>query len=530
MSEIDQLANLARILPAIFLAVAAFLTNMVLERLIALERSEIGLLKAFGYSNAAVGWHYVGFVLVIACVGVALGIALGVWFGRMVTAMYAEFFSFPFFLFRPSAGVFVLAAGVSTSAALVGTVRAVRRAVRLPPAEAMRPPAPTPYAIGEWASAFEHHFDQPTRMVLRHVVRYPVRALATVFGITMAVALLVTSLQWRDAIEHLVEVNFFEAQHQDVTVGLFQARSLEVTRSLERLPGVEHVEPVRYVTARLTAGRRSRRELLAGIPPDARLQPAWDVAGFAMPVPADGLLLSAKLAELLAVGPGDTVRVEVLEGRRPVRDMTVAGVFETYLGTTAFLAMDRLNRMMGERPAVSAAHMTIDPAREAELNAALKTIPVVSAVTMRRAAVQEFHDTMAETMMIFVGFFTAFACMLAFGVTYNATRVALSEQGRELATLRVLGVSRAEISYILLGELALLTLVGLPLGCLAGYGIAWLTSTAFETELYRMPLVVRPETYGMAVSICVAATVVSAASVRRRLDRLDLIGVLKTRE
>jgi putative ABC transport system permease protein len=224
------------------------------------------------------------------------------------------------------------------------------------------------------------------------------------------------------------------------------------------------------------------------------------------------------------------VRVEVLEGRRPVRDMPVSGVFETYLGTPAYVRMDVLNRMMGERPAVSGAHLAVDSARTAELNAALKELPVVSAVTSRRAAVQKFHDTMAETMLIFVGFFTAFSCMLAFGVTYNSTRVALSERARELATLRVLGVTRMEISYILLGEMALLTLLGLPIGCLTGYGISWLMTTQFETELYRVPLLIEDTTYGWSMLICLAATVVSAALVRRRLDRLDLISVLKTRE
>ncbi|HEM45428.1 MAG TPA: ABC transporter permease, partial [Alphaproteobacteria bacterium] len=503
---------------------------MVLERLITLERSEIGLLKAFGYSNAAVGWHYTTLVVVIACIGVALGVGLGIWFGRIVTAMYAEFYNFPFFLFRPSPGVFVIASTVSTAAALLGTARAVRRAVRLPPAQAMREPSPTSYATGGLSAALERPFDQPTRMVLRHVSRYPGRSMVTVFGISMAVGLLVTSLQWQDAIERLVEVYFYEAQHQDVTVGLVEPRSLEVTRSLQRLPGVERVQPIRAVTARLTAGQRSRRESLTGIPPDASLAPVYDVSGYEMPIPDDGLLLSTKLAELLGVVPGDAVRVEVLEGRRPVRDMPVSGVFETYLGTPAYVRMDVLNRMMGERPAASGAHLAVDPARTAELNAALKELPVVSAVTSRRAAVQKFHDTMAETMLIFVGFFTAFSCMLAFGVTYNSTRVALSERARELATLRVLGVTRMEISYILLGEMALLTLLGLPIGCLTGYGISWLMTTQFETELYRVPLLIEDTTYGWSVLICVAATVVSAALVRRRLDRLDLISVLKTRE
>jgi putative ABC transport system permease protein len=530
MSEIDQLGNLARILPVIFLAVAAFLTNMVLERLIAIERSEIGLLKAFGYSNLAVGWHYGRLVIAIAAFGILLGFGLGGWFGRVVTGIYAEFYRFPFVLFRPGPAVFGVAALVSLASALLGTARAVRRAVRMPPAEAMRPPAPALYTRAGATAALERRFDQPTRMIFRQIARWPGRSAVTSFGIAMAVGLLVTSLQWVDAIDRLVEVHFFEAQHQDLTVSLAEAQSSEAVRELERLPGVLRAEPARFVSVRLRAGPRSRREAIQGVPADARLQPVYDVAGHHVPLPPSGLLVSSKLAELLDVEPGDRLTVEVLEGRRPVEEIPVHGVFETYIGTPAFMDLDALNRLMRERPSLSAAHLQIDREREPGLFAALKGMPEVTAVMLRRAAVSKFHETMGETMLIFVGFFAAFSCMLAFGVAYNAARVALSERDRDLATLRVLGLSRMEISYILLGEMALLGWVGLPVGCAVGVGLAWLIADRFETELYRVPLVIEPSTFGLAVLITVAATGLSAALVRRRLDRLDLIAVLKTRE
>jgi putative ABC transport system permease protein len=530
MSEIDQLANMATIMPAIFLAVAAFLTNMVLNRLIAIERAEIGLLKAFGYSNTAVGWHYVKLVIVLGAIGIALGCALGVWFGRVTTEMYAELYRFPFFFFHPSPGVFVLAVAVSLGAALLGTGRAVRRAVALPPAEAMRPPAPPLYRRTGLGALLTLPFDQPTRMILRTILRWPARSAVTATGIAMGVALLVTSLQWGDAIEHLVQTYFVDAQRQDVSVGLVEAQSSVVTTELEHLPGVLHAEPARVVAARLRAGPRSHRQSIQGVPADATLAPVYDAERGIVAPPPDGLLLSTKLAEILGVGPGTRVTVEVLEGRRPVREVEVAGVVETYLGTPAWMEMHALNRLMRERPAASVAHLVVDPGREAALYRELKEIPEVSAVMIREAAVVKFYETLAETMMIFISFFATFACMLAFGVTYNSTRVALSERGRELATLRVLGLSRLEISYILLGEVGLLVLAGLPLGCLVGSGLAWFVADRFETELYRVPMVIEPSTFGWAVGVTVAATALSAFLVRRRLDRLDLIGVLKTRE
>lgn len=529
-SEIDQLANMAVIMPTIFLAVAAFLTSTVLSRLIAIERAEIGLLKAFGYSNLSVGWHYVKLVLVISAIGIALGSVLGWWFGRVTTGIYAELYRFPFFLFRPSPGVFVLASLVSLVSGLLGALRAVRTAVSLPPAEAMRPPSPSLYRATGVGAAFTQLFDQSTRMILRTILRWPGRSAITVTGIAMGVGLLITSLQWSDAIEHMVQTYFVEAQRQDVSIGLVEARESVVTESFEQLPGVLHAEPARFVAARLRVGARSHREMIQGIPHDASLAPAYDSERGVVDVPEEGLLLSTKLAEILEVSLGDAVTVEVLEGRRPVRELPVAGLFETYIGTPAYMEIGALNRLMRERPSASLVHLHIDPQSEAELYRALKGIPAVSAVMIREAAVVKFHDTMAETMLIFVSFFAFFACMLTIGVTYNSTRIALSERGRELATLRVLGSSKLEVSYILLGEVGLLVFAGLPLGCLVGSGLAWLIASRFETELYRVPMVIESTTFGWAVSMTAAATVLSALLVRRRLDRLDLIGVLKTRE
>jgi len=266
------------------------------------------------------------------------------------------------------------------------------------------------------------------------------------------------------------------------------------------------------------------------VPSDASLQPVHDAEAGPVELPEEGLLLSTKLAEMLDVRRGERVTVEVLEGRRPVVRVPVTGLVETYLGTPAYMELRALNRLMGDRPAASAVHLRVDALEQSRLFRSLKEVPEVAMVMVKSAALQKFYDTIAETMMMFISFFATFACMLAFGVAYNSTRVALSERGRELATLRVLGLSRLEISYILLGEVSLLVAIGLPLGCLAGLGLVALISDLFETELYRVPMVIHASTFGRAVAITVASTAVSAFLVRRRLDRLDLIGVLKTRE
>lgn len=531
MNEIEQLKSMARILPTIFLAVAAFLSNMVLARLIATERGEIGLMKAFGYGNLQVGWHYAKMVIVMAGIGIVLGWAVGAWLGRINTELYAEFYRFPFLFFRPSPSVFVAAGLISLAAALLGTVSAVRRAVTLPPAEAMRPPAPPRYRRTRLSAVWlAHWLDQPTRIILRQLLRWPLRSLLTAMGVALSVAVLVTSMQWLDSIDRIVEVYFHDAQRQDLTVGLVEAQSSEIMRDFERMPGVLAVEPGRVVSAKLQVGVRSHRGAIQGVVPDPQLNLVFDAAGRSLSVPSGGLVLSTILAEKLGVRRGNSVSLQVLEGRRPTLRIPVVELFETYIGTPAYMNLATLNRMLGEGPRVEYLHLLVDQVAQPALFAELKDLPAVSAVTLRRAAIDTFQETMAQTLLIYVSFFVVFACTLAFGVAYNSARIALSERGRELATLRVLGFGRAEVSYILLGEVALLIFVGLPLGCLAGYFLAWIITSGFETELFRVPLVVEDSTFGASVLIGLAAAAVSAVLVRRRLDRLDLIAVLKTRE
>ena len=528
-NELDQLKNLATVLPTIFLSVAAFLTNMVLNRLIATERSEIGLVKAFGYSSLEIGWHYMKLVIAIAGLGVLIGWGIGSWLGHFMTEIYAEQYRFPFIYYRPGPAAYAIAALVSLGAALLGTWGAVRRAVALPPAEAMRPPAPPLYRRGR-LGALALRLDQPTRMIFRQIFRWPLRSAMTAAGVALSIAVLVISLHWLDAITHMVQVYFFDAQHQDVTVALTDPQSIEITRDFARMPGVQAVEPARMLSVRFRNGTREKRESISALSPEAWLQPAYDAKGEVVPVPPEGLVLSEKLAELLDVRRGESVTVEVLEGRRPVREVPVAGVVETYIGTAAYMSLDAANRMMHERPSVDLLHLLVDSQQEAALFAELKTLPKVSAVMLREATVDKFYDTLARIMYIFIGFYAVFACTLAFGVAYNSARIALSERGRELATLRVLGMSRLEISYILLGEVAILVFLALPLGCLAGAGLAWLLTDLFETDLYRVPMHIEASTFGYSVLVAIAATVVSAAIVRRRVDRLDLVAVLKTRE
>ncbi len=530
-SEIEQLRAQAVIAPSIFLGVAAFLLNVVISRLINTQREQIAALKAFGYTNLQVGVHYLKFVLVLVIGGVTLGSLAGTWFGRYITEMYARFYRFPLLEFHLETWMILLTLAICGGAGVLGTLGAIRSAIRLPPAEAMRPEPPANYrpTIIE-RMGLQRLFSQSARMILRNLERRPVRAVLSSFGIALAVSILVMGSFTEDALDYMMEFQFNMSQRQDITISFVEPAPAQAYYDMRHLPGVRRCEAFRAVAVRLRYGHHSRRVGIMGLEPDATLNRLIDEHHAVIPLPPEGLVLSKKLGELLNARIGDTVTVEVLEGSRPVREVMVANLVADYSGLNAYMDIRAVNRLMWEGPTVSGAFLSVDSNRIDELHKMLKNTPRVATVTVKKAAVQSFLETVAENLLIMRAFNISFATIIAFGVVYNNARISLSERSRELATLRVIGFARGEISAILLGELGVLTLAAIPLGLVLGYGAAALATAALDTDLYRIPLIINHSTYAFATTVIFLAALVSGLIVRRRLDHLDLVAVLKSKE
>jgi putative ABC transport system permease protein len=518
-------------LPFIFLGVAAFLVHVVLSRLVGSQRDQIAILKAFGYGDAAVGAHYLGIAQAAVLAGAVPGTLLGVWFARYLADLYAKFFHFPELLFAVSPGLIGLAAAIAAGAALVGALSAVRRAVRLPPAEAMRPEAPPAFARGLFErSGVAALLSPPARMIVRNLARRRVKALLSTLGVALAVGILVLTRYFGDCVDWMIRIQFHEAQREDVTVILREAAGAAVLNELRRLPGVSAAEPFRAVPVRLVAGHRSRRIDLLGVDRAGELRRLVTRDLGRVAVPADGLVLTDALARLLGVVVGDPVRVEVLEGRRAVRETTLAATVDDLFGVTATMDIGALNRLLGEGPTVSGAFLAADAARLPELTDRLKRTPAVAGVAVRESMLASFRQTIAQSMQATTSVLVAFACVIAVGIVYNGARISLAERGHELASLRVLGFTRREIALILLGEHALLTAAAIPLGFALGAGAAALLVRSVASDLYRLPLVFSRETFAFAALVTVAAALFSGIMVGGRIRKLDLVAVLKTRE
>lgn len=529
--EIDGLRGTGAAVPPIFLAVAAFLLYIVISRMVQAEREEIGLIKAFGYSDLEVGAHYFKLIIAIAAGGAAVGCLLGIASGRALVDVYLEYFKFPFLVFQLDPAAFVIGFLVSVGSASGGGLLVLRSVFALTPATAMRPPVPPDYSrTGRIGQALNRVLDQPSRMVLRRLTRQPGRMAGAMIGIATGMALSVGMIGILSGFDRMIDLTFSVIDRSDLTVSFNEALSDKAILELRRLPGVIEVEPVRIVPVVFHNGLRSHRGAINGLVTSPRLNRAVDSAMVTIPLREGGVVLAQPLADILAVRPGETLTVEVREGRRPVLAIPVAGVAETLLGAPAFMELDALNRALREPNRVSAAYLRIDSARRGAIYRTLKEMPSVAGVSLKsdaRDALQKQMDTGAGAMRFIMA---AIAGVITFGIVYNAARIAYAERARDLASLRVIGFTNAEAAFVLLGELAVVSLVALPVGSLLGYYLSFGIAAGFSTDLYQIPTRFSPESHAIAAIAVIAAAIVSGWLVKRDLDRIDLVSALKTRE
>jgi putative ABC transport system permease protein len=529
--EINQQKTMSTVFPSIFLGVAAFLLNVVLSRQVATQRSEIAALKAVGYTDAAIAIHYLKMILVIVLLGIVMGFMIGVWLGYFMTNMYTDFFHFPKLAYRVQPWIPLTAAAVSAFAAFGGAFNTLRGIMRLPPAEAMRPPSPTQYRrmllerIG-----MERLLSPQARMIARTLERRPFRAALTAFGIACSVAVIVSGTFWQDAIDYLISVQFNAADRGDIQVVFAEPVADSARYEIAHLPGVLFTENSRAVPVRLRAGHRSYLTSVSGLPDDSRLRRLLDEQQRQIYLPPEGVLITDRLADRLGVKPGDIIQLEILEGNRVKRDLPLAGVVNDLFGLTVYMDIRALNRLMAEGDSISSVNIASGGDPDKALLARLKEMPKVATVSIKASALQTFNETSARNMLVFTAIVTIFAIAIAVGVVYNSARIALAERAWELASLRVLGFTRHEVSSLLLGELAIELLVAIPLGLWLGYLLSVLIISFTHTETFSIPVIIQPRTYAYAALATLLAGVVSALIVRHRIDHLDLVAVLKTRE
>lgn len=529
--ELTSLKTMAGILPPFFLLVAAFLLNVSLSRLVATERSNIGLLKSFGYDNTSIALHYAKFALVFGVLGGLIGAIGGRLVGGYMGEVYASVYQIPGLRFDAGPGVYLSAIAITLLAALAGSVQAVRNAVKLPPAAALAPPAPTGFGhAGGVIERFTAGLDGKSRMVARRILRFPRRSATTVIGIAMATALMVTTLHIPLSIDRIISVTFGVSQRMDAMLAFSEAADDAILRDVAHLPGVLRVEPVRSADVVFEAGSRRERNSISGVPEGAQLNRLLDASLVAVTARRDGITLSDNLAGKLAVAPGDTVRMTATDGHRASVELPVVAIVKPYLAAASYIELETLGRVLREPGRVTAAYLLLDRRERDAFSARVKELPRIISVSYLDHAKASMQRLLSQGMGFFNTMFILFSMLMAAGVAFSSARVTLAEQERDLATLRVLGFGRREASYVLLAEIGALLLLALPLGLVLGRVLSQWLMAQFETDMFAFPYVTGPLAYAQPALFVAMAVMGAALFVRRGVDRLDMVGVLKSRD
>lgn len=529
--EFAQLRSMALMFPLIFLSVATFLLSVVIGRIVTNEREIIAVLKAFGYANREIAWHYLCMTLVITMIGLIGGFLLGNYLGQLMTGTYAQYYRFPDLVYNPNYPAVFLVMIIFMTTTALGTAKAVYFAASLPPAEAMRPEPQGRYkrTLLE-RMGLEKLFSQPDRMILRHLERKPLKSLLSVVGLSLASAIMMVGNFQQDAIDLMLHVQFKLAQKEDLAITFNEPVTTKALHDLDNLPGVEYLEGSRASPIILHYQQKSYRTSIQGFAPNQQLRHVLDEDLNRVPMPEQGLLVSEYLADRLGFAQGDQVYIEFLEGEQRTLEIQVAALAREYLGLGTYMRQKELNALLGEGPVINMAFMNIDSQNATDIYRRLREIPAVAAVNLRQTVIDSFNESLDRVLIVFTLINAALGAVIAFGVVYNTMRITFSERARELASLRVLGFRRTEVAYILLGELGLLTLASLPIGFALGFMLCQLMVEGLQTDLYRVPLVLTPYTFGFSALIVLLSAIVSAVIIWIRVCHLDLVRVLKTRE
>lgn len=530
-NELKQLQSMGIIAPIIFLSVAAFLVNVVMSRQIATEREQIGMLKAVGYHNIEILWHYLKMALLISILGILLGLLGGSWLASGMTKIYAEFFHFPILKYHFSASVMIFSVAYCFVAATSGALIAVRSVVKLPPAEAMRPAIPSEFKPSFLERAGLHkQLSFMSRMILRQLERRPIRAGFSVLGLALSLAILIFSFFMQDSMQHLINVQYDIVQREDMSVRFVDAKPYQSIEEIGALAGVLMVEPIRDVAAKLKFRHYQKKVSISGVLPESELRQIVNEQLMPEPLPLDGVIINRKLADILHLTVGDVVEAEILNEKRKVIQLVVNAIVPEYIGMNVFINLNKLNQALDEMPKINVVSIKLDPLYNATIYQKLKQNPAIVGINIVSVLRKIFKDIMAENLFKMVFINILFAGFICFGVVYNTARIALSERGRELASLRVLGLTRKEVAYLLFGELAGITLLSIPVGIFIGKKLVYGMATAMDSELFRIPAYIENNTFGYAVLIILISTMLSFYLVWRQVDAIDLVSAQKGAE
>lgn len=529
--EISQQKISSIFIPAIFLAIASFIVNIIVSRLVSRHRMQIAALKALGYTRSEISIHYLKLVFYMALTGTIPGILLGALLGRWMSALYESYFRFPslHFSISKSAAFIGLIAGILPG--LAGAASSIRNVFAMAPAEAMRPVSPPAFHATLIDVLQLQRFIRPTGlMIFRNFLNRPLRLLSIILSLSAALAIVITAGSWSDMIAYLLKTQFNRAQKEDISVTLARPHPSNMIQELRHLPGVIFAEGYRELPIRMQFQHHKREISLIGWPEKREMRALLNKDLTPISMPASGILLSKFFQKSWGIKAGDNVLITALEGSSKFIEMPVAGFTDELFGIGAHINLPNLWAFMNEAPGYNIVTIKADMTKIKELYIALKGRPEVISIQIKNTLYKGFNESFGKVINSMTAILSIAALLIAVGIIYNSIRVSFSERSWELASLRVLGLQRIEVSTILLFEVGIQVLISLMPGCFLGRWLTELSMKLIHTETLAFPVVIEVSTYARGILVVLLAFALSSLIVYKMSGQLNPAEALKARE
>ena len=531
----DELAGLevsAQVTPTIFLGVAALIIFIMLGRIIQHQRVQIGVLMALGYGRWTILLHYLSYALLTALAGCLLGLYLGHRMGGSMLKLYGEFYRFPVLRHKLHWNVFYSAIALSLGYCCCAGFLAAWKIMSISPAMAMRPAPPTAghRILLEGWSWLWRPLPFTWKMIWRNIFRHKGRALFIAAGIALSCAIMIQAFFSTDSMEHLIHHEFSATQQQDIKIYFYSEKTQAAIYELKRLANVHRVEPIYECAFEMKYGWRKKNAVITGLVPASRLRPLFDTKQNRVPLIADGVILSDRLATSLGVRRGDRLVLKPLQRGQKERTAVIKNIVHQYLGISAFMTIPALAQVMRESYIVSGALLKVDPGTLEQVYRELKKRPAIATIEFKETLINNFEVAIGSSMYIMTAILSSFAGIISFAIIYNSAIISISERQRELSTLKVMGFTEREIFQIIVNEYVILALIGIAAGLPLGKLFCQMIVDAYNTDLYRFPLIIYPRTYFKTIAGIAVFVLISQLACLWRLKRLNMVEVLKARE
>jgi len=526
MQEVDQLDVMATAITLLFLIVAAVIINVMLSRIVKNDRTSIGVMKALGYSNLQIMLHYTKFSLAIGLVGSLIGIGLSIPISMSFTSLYIMFMNIPLFQMRVYYVYFIYGVLLTSVFCVVSGVIGARSVTKILPADSMKPEAPK--SGGRiFLERFKNIWSRISfswKMVIRNILRNKRRAAFLVVGIALTYGITMVPVFMSSVWTNIFTVHYGEFQRMNYNIDFTSPMSNNAMRELSKIIEVDDIEPKSEIPFEFRNGWRKKSVMTIGLLSETEFYNFKSPSGQRLGLPREGMLLSERLAESLHVSVGDEVLVKNFMPGKEDAYIEVKGIIEQHLGTNAYMDIDALNELLGEKGMITGVLMN---SRDDVVNNLrdVKNIRQIQSVEDMKNSFIEFMD-----MIIYsVGVMMLFGGVLGFAIVYNITIISISERLMEFSSLRVMGFEKKEIYKMVSRENGLLSVLGILFGVPLGYGMCAGIISAISMDMVGIPLIINTSTYFTTAFATIVFIGIAQLATVRKIYKIDFLEALKNR-